>query len=358
MKVGLRVGALACVAALVLVWWPVPATAAGDVEVGWWYRLSGGTPEASSSGASATRAGAQAPPPTLPPLPAPFPTVPVPEDPPGAPAPVPPPATVPEGGVYIANDALGPLAIGALRFGVGQVGETRLTLQFAEGGASAGALPIVACPLLEGFQAVANGAWRDRPAHDCARAQALGTIGTDGSMSFALSAAFQQAGQETLDVVLLPEPTNGTPFSVAFDAVAGDALAVTGAAPERPLPAAQPAFAPDPAAPAASFNPTSAPAAASGTVRQAPGVPATAPPAPGAAVPDAAPGESPAVQAVADLFDDRPWARWVATAILGVLAVALAAGSTGRFPGFTVAVGDKGVGRFARPREGPPPALV
>ena len=356
MKLGLRIGAVTCVAAIVLVWWPSAATAAGEAEVGWWYRLTGGAPEASSSSEAATATRAQAPPPTLPPAPAPFPTVPIPEDTdtPGVPAPVPPPATVPEGGMYIANDTLGPSAIGAVRFAVGQVGETRLTLQFAEGGASAGLIPIVACPLLEGFQAVANGAWRDRPAHDCARAQTLGTVNADGTITFVLSAAFQQAGQETLDVVILPEPTNGTPFSVAIDTVSADALAVTGAAPERPLPSAQPAFAPDPEAPAASYNSSAAPAASSGSVRATPGVPATVPPASGAPAPTAAPGESSAVQPVAELFDDRPWARWVATAILGALALGMAAASTRRPSGDS----DKGVGRFARHREGMPPALT
>ena len=353
---GLRIGAATCVAAIVLVWWPAAATAEGEAEVGWWYRLSGGAPEAPASSEAATASRAQQPPPTLPPAPVPFPTVPIPEDTdtPGAPAPVPPPATVPEGGMYIANDALGPVAIGAVRFAVGQVGETRLTLQFAEGGASAGSIPIVACPLLEGFQAVANGGWRDRPAHDCARAQTLGTVNPDGTIAFALSAAFQQAGQETLDVVILPEPTNGTPFSLAIDTVSPDALTVLGAAPERPLPAAQPAFTPDPEAPAASYNTSSAPAASAGTVRATPGVPATVPPASGAPAPTTPPGESSAVQPVAELFDDRPWARWVATGILGALALGMAAASARRAP---VEV-HKGVGRFARHREGMPPALT
>ena len=366
--IGLRAGAVACVAAIGLLWWPASASAQAEAEVGWWYRLSGGTPEASSSSLSAEDAApkssaAQAPPTTLPPT-APFPTVPLPEDPPGAPAPVPPPATVPEGGMYIANDTFGPLAIGAVRFNVGQIGESRLTLAFADGSASAGLLPVVACPLLEGFQAVANGSWRDRPAHDCARAQALGTIGTDGSLAFVLSDAFQQAGQETLDVVLLAEPGNGTPFSVVFDTVSADALDVVGAAPDRTTPAST-AFTPDPDAPAASFNETAADAGSGSSrspARPSTGGSVTPAPAAGgsAAAPGAAPPAAPgAAQPVADVFDDRPWARWVATGILGALAVGLALASAGRFPGVAIATaGDMGVGRFARPREGAPPALT
>jgi hypothetical protein len=353
----LRAGAVTCLAAIGLVWWPSPATAEGEAEVGWWYRLSGGVPEGSPESQSVSAASTkQAPPPTLPPTPVPPPVVPLPEDPPAAPTAVPPPASVPEGGLYVANDTFGALAIGAVRFHVGQVGETRLTLAFAEGGASGGAIPIVACPLLEGFEAVANGSWRDRPAHDCARAQSLGTLGTDGSMSFVLSAAFQQGAQETLDIVLLPDPANGTPFSVTFDTVSPDALAVTGAAPERPLPPQQtPSFVPDPAAPAASFNPSTGAAPRSpspGTSTAAGGAPPATPAAGAPGVTPEAPS-SPA-QAVSDVFDDRPWARWVATGILGAIALGMAAASV-RTP---AASAEKGVGRFARQREGLPPALT
>jgi hypothetical protein len=368
----LRAGAVACGIAAGALWWPTSAGAqSGAGEVGWWYRYTGADGAASGSGSP----GSGSPPPSAPPAPAPFPTIPVPTDEvPGAPAPVPPPATVPDGGFYVANDSFGPLAMAAVRFHVGQVGESRLTVQFAEGGASGGMLPIVACPLLEGFQPVANGSWRDRPAHDCERAQALGTIGSDGALSFTLSAAFQQAGQETLDVVLLPEPGNGTPFSSPFQPVDASSLAVNGAPPSRPLPTTAPSFVPDPDAPAASFTDTAAP-------RRVPGGTATPRPAGGGATPRPAGGgggsASPApsaggsVQQVASVLDDAPsWARLAATVLLGILAVALAAATNDRVraavpaldrlagAGAAGAATERGVGRFARTRDGRPPALT
>lgn len=360
----LRAGAALCLAAVGLLWWPAPEVSAqsGPAEVGWWYRLSGDNPAPSGAGAGGAAPAQAAPPPTLPPSPAPVPTIPVGEDdPPALPAPVPPPATVPEGGLYVANDAFGALAIAAVRFPVGQVGSSILTLAFADGAGGA-ALPIVACPLLEGFQAVANGAWRDRPAHDCDRASVSGALGSDGTLTFQLSERFQQAGQQTLDVVVLPLPGDGTPFSAPFQAVGADALEVLGPPPDRT--AASPSSSGTGAGPRVGSTPSAVPAqggsgARSPAVGRVPAAPAT--PSAGAGGGEAAGGVTPVVQPVAELFDDRPWARWVATSILGVLAVAVAAASTGKVPPLAGAGGEsatKGVGRFARHREGPPPALT
>lgn len=366
-RLGLRLGALACLATLGLAWWPSAAGAEGDVEVGWWYRLSGGEGSPSGGGAPGEGAG---PPTTAPPLPVPFPAAPLPEDPPAPPAALPPPASVPEGGLYVANDSVGPVAISALRFAVGQVGESRLTLRFADGGAGGG-LPIVACPLLEGFQAVSNGAWRDRPAHDCERAMSRGTINADGSMSFVLAESFQQGGEQTLDIVLLPEPANGTPFSSPFEAVAPDALAVQGPPPARPLPTTPPAFEPGAGAPAG--NGALAPRRGGTVSRPLPGgsaapVTTAATGAGGEQVTGGGGGRSGAARTVAEVFDDRPWARVVSSVLLGLLAVSLVAASNDRVrvsvpalarlggPGAD-APRPRGVGRFARDRSGPPPAL-
>jgi len=364
-RLGLRIGAVACAASLGLIWWPSAAGAQGEAEVGWWYRLSGAEGEPSTGGAPAEPAG---PPPTAPPLPAPFPTVPLPEDPPAPPVATPPPASVPEGGLYVANDTLGPLAMSAMRFHEGQVGETRLTLQFAEGG-TGGGLPVVACPLLEGFEAVSNGAWRDRPAHDCARAISRGTINADGSMSFILSAAFQLGGQSTLDIVLLPEPGNGTPFSAPFQAVSPDALEIIGAAPNRPVPSS-PANLPTSPATSSSFDADPRPAGSASRPQPAAPRPgsATAPTPAGGGAAAPAPASTGAAETVADVFEEKPWVRWVATALLVALALSLAAASNDRLRDAVPALarlggrrGDdpsRGVGRFARTRAGRPPALT
>jgi hypothetical protein len=280
------------------------------------------------------------------------------DDPPAPPVAVPPPASVPEGGLYVANDTFGPVAIAAVRFPVGEVGAAILTLQFADGAGGA-ALPIVACPLLEGFQAVTNGAWRDRPAHDCARASVSGTLGSDGSMAFQLSERFSTPGQQTLDVVILPALGDGSPFSAPFQAVDAGALDVLGGAAPRPpvgSPSSPPVAGRSPS-PAGAPVPGRAPSAAPrpGSVATTPTTAPAGAAAPGGGGADA---DVPGFEPVADLFDDRPWARWVATAMLGVLAIGMAAASTGWVPALAGAgLADKGVGRFARRREGPPPAL-
>lgn len=370
-RIALRAGAAVCLVTAGLLWWPSSAGAQAESappEVGWWHRYSGGEGTPSESGAPGETDG---PPQTTPPLPVPFPAVPLPEEPPAAPAPVPPPASVPDGGMYVSNDSLGAVAMGAVRFhpqeNGGQVGESRLTLDFSSGGAGAGGLPIVACPLLEGFQAVSNGAWADRPAHDCQRALARGTIGADGTMSFVLSDAFQQAGQTTLDVVIMPEPNNGTPFSSTFKPVGSDALDSFGAVPDRQPAPSPPPFRPDPTAPAASFDAAPRPAGSVNRPQPAAPRPGSETAAPSAGGGAATPG-SRSAQPVVDL--DEPWelARPVAIALLVALGLALAAASTDRLRTAVPVLarlagpagdgaGSRGVGRFARSRTGLPPAL-
>ena len=190
-----------------------------------------------------------------------------------------------------------------------------------------------------------------------------------------LSAAFQQAGQETLDVVVLPEPTNGTPFSVPFQAVGPDSLAVGGPAPDRPVPTTAPSFAPNPPAPAASYGSNGSPRPAGSSSRPSPGNPSPGGGQPsasaagggggGTATPPTSGGGG--IERVASVFDEAPsWARLVATVLLGLVAVAMAAASSDKVraavPALQRLAGagapmDRGVGRFARTRDGRPPAL-
>lgn len=156
------------------------------------------------------------PPPTVPDLP-----VPVPDEPgPGTQNP-----TVPEGGLWVANDPTGPIAISALRFR-GDIGAGELVLRFASGTTSVG--PIVACPALTPFQPVEGGAWRDRPAHDCDRLSLTGRRTADGTgMAFTIPQGFLPFGERVLDVVLLPDPTRGDAFSAYFERPGPSTLTVT-----------------------------------------------------------------------------------------------------------------------------------
>ena len=160
------------------------------------------------------------------PLPVPVPTIPVPPvttppDPgPGAPNP-----TVPDGGLWVANDPTGPAAISALRYR-GDIGAGDLTLRFAPGSTTTG--PVVACPALSEFEPVEGGSWSDRPAHDCDRLALTGRVSADGAaMEFTIPQGFVPFGERVLDIVLIPAPGSGDPFSLYFEPPGDDSLVVT-----------------------------------------------------------------------------------------------------------------------------------
>lgn len=364
-QIALRFASAACVAAAGLVWMlPAPSGAAGSVEAGWWYRYSGSPPQSSASAPSGEVSGAAVPPTTLPISPIPPPVVTIPEL-PGAPAPVPPPANIPEGGLYIANDATGPSAVAAVRFPVTGVGEARITLAFAEGSVGGGPITLVVCPILEGFQAVANGGWADRPADDCARLSTSGAAVGDGStIIFTLPQGFQTTDATTLDAFIAPAPGDGTVFSVVFNAPTAEALEVT--APPAPFTPNNPApFRPDPAAPAASFNSGLFPLGA-GPAPFIPPSPNAGGPGTGAGVDSSGGGGSEsAAERIANVLDVKPWARWVSTVLLVVLGgwFFIASGAGDKAPLLALVrrgsgdERDRGIGRFSRSRAGTPRSL-
>lgn len=223
---------------------PAPSSAEAPQATGYWTRRLPFQGEAQVEGQStrtavlftSTASPAQVPtqptipivegPATPPPLPIPVPTVPqppitTPPD-PGPPTPNP---TVPDGGLLVANDPTGPVAISALRYR-GDIGAGDLTLRFAPGSTTAG--PIVACPALSEFEPVENGAWNDRPAHDCQRLSLGGRVTADGTgMEFTIPQGFVPFGERVLDIVLLPAPGAGDAFSVTFQPPGEDSLVVT-----------------------------------------------------------------------------------------------------------------------------------
>lgn len=124
---------------------------------------------------------------------------------------VPQPA-VPEGGLWVANEARDALAVSAVRSGGGAIGTLVLAVEDVVGAAA-----VVACPSSDWEPAV-GGTWEDRPEPDCDVAMVAGVISDDGA-----SMSFDLAGLD-LDAVLLVPEAGSAPFSVTF--AAPDAAAV------------------------------------------------------------------------------------------------------------------------------------
>lgn len=390
-----RAGATVAVAvAAAVACFPAPSSAEGPQATGWWSRRlplqaepsegqssAGGVTGLSSASAVDFDAGrpAQLPPlpgpgegggtapPTTVPLPVPVPTVPdlpvpVPDD----PGPATPNPTVPDGGLWVANDPTGPVAISALRFR-GDIGAGELTLRFAPGSTTVG--PLVACPALSDFEPIAGGAWRDRPAHDCDRLSLTGRRSADGTgVVFTVPQGFVPFGERVLDVVVLPEPTRGDPFSVYFEPPDETSLVVTEAqvlppsAPELPEPDPATLPAPVPEVPLADAGAPSF------------DVPAAPLPSPGEAPSSDGPVAAPApVARVLEPLTESRAARIVSVLVLLAMGAGLwsfggqpvrhprllgaLAGAAPAVIDRPVAEGGRGIGRFRRERSGTPNRL-
>ncbi|WP_436795163.1 hypothetical protein [Actinospongicola halichondriae] len=231
-------------AALTVGLMPVTSGAEGPQATGWWSRrlpLTGDVEGQSGARAVPFTPTQEVPtdptlpvdttvpgggPVTTPPLPVPVPTVPeppvtIPNDPgPGTPNP-----TVPDGGLWVANDPSGPVAISAIRYR-GDIGAGELTLQFAPGSTTVGRM--VACPALSTFAPGPEGAWGDRPAHDCDRLAMTGRLSADAtSVAFTIPQGFLPFGERVLDIVILPDPSTGDVFSVYFQPPGDDSMDVS-----------------------------------------------------------------------------------------------------------------------------------
>lgn len=199
---------------------------------------------------------------------------------------------VPDGGLWVASDPLGPQAVSALRVAV-PVGHVVRSVVLNED-SRIGEPALVACPVTGPWTAPdpPPGRWEDRPSVDCQRAVA-GQPGDDGERW-----VFDVGGLESdgvLDVAIMPAPD--TDFSVTF-APPDEGTVVTVAAAPQP-PAAPPVSAPptEPAVPPAPRPPTSAPVPVAGpptprvggpVATTAPVAPTTSsPPAPAVAAPPA-----------------------------------------------------------------------
>jgi hypothetical protein len=122
-----------------------------------------------------------------------------------------PPPFVPDGGLWVSNDAIGQQAISAVRYTAPRGTEIRrLDLRVAQSTGS-GAL-MLACAARDDWDSVQAGRWNTRPATRCDVAFVRGTA-SGGVWSFDVRGLGRSG---TLDVVILPPPGLNESFSVAF----------------------------------------------------------------------------------------------------------------------------------------------
>lgn len=364
---------------------PATSGAAGPQAVGWWSRaipLTGDVEGQSSTRAVPYTPGQELPTdPTLPIDPAdpggsPIPTVPLPIPPPTIPE-VPittppdldpgiPNPTVPDGGLWVANDSAGAVAVSALRYR-GDVGSANLTLHFAPGSTTIG--PMIACPALSQFSPGPGGTWADRPAHDCDRISLGGVASPDGkSLEFNIPQGFLPFGERVLDIVILPDTGSGDVFSVYFEPPDEDSLVVNQGQelpqPVAELPEIDPFTLPEPLAPFDSGESFDSPTFTSG---------GTATISTDDAVDDETASAAPEpIAQILEPFIESRTGRIIAIITLLLMGGALwYFGGTpirqprllGALAGDTPAIVDqptdagRGIGRFRRDRTAPPPRL-
>ncbi len=370
---------------------PSTSSAAGPDAVGWWSRqLPFQDPSRGDDSVTGQSAGApvrfgapaQVPPlpvPTTAPGSGPVTTPPLPVQPPELPPPpitTPSPGegqpnpTVPDGGLWVANDATGARAVSAIRFR-GDIGAAELTLTFAPGSTVFG--PVVVCPIVSDWAPGPAGAWNDRPAEDCGRFELTGRLSPDATqLVFSIPDGFNEFGERVLDLAVRPRPGAGETFDLYFEAPGPDSLEVLTS---QTVPPSQP----EPADPDPLSLPTTVPA----PVLQDQGF---APPPPPATTPTTSPEESatpvveigggngPLPQPVAELLE--PFTESRASRILAVLLLLgmglglwYLGGQQVRQPRLLGALGGgadaaaapavpvdqgRGIGRFRRERTGPP----
>lgn len=301
---------------------------------------------------------------------------------------VPAPPTVGPEDLHVAFDATGPAAISAVRIVLpSSVDATNiggvLTLVVAPRSASkATAAKITACPAAKSWEPAQNGAWAKRPEADCATDRAPGVAAADGSsMVFDLGPGLATT-PGVFDVVLVPE--GPAPFSVTFARPGADSFEYEAPpVPESGDSGGAPAFSDESSplagsSPGSGFDPTFG--ATTDPLPAPPGeLPRATTPEQGTATASneaaAPPVSLPAAVPAGILGDDGRSDRIFAVAVLFVLLAAWwwAGGGQARAPRLlgpfgaedrrlapaTVRVGpDKGIGRFARPRERPPRRLL
>lgn len=288
---------------------------------------------------------------------------------------VPPPPSVPEEGLYVANESSGPAAISAVRYtGGGSDGGT-LTLTLA-GSPATGQEPLAACPSPGGFTPEQNGRWDARPEYDEATCTVDGVFSEDNAtVTFTLDSTFVGTLGD-LQAVIVPKPGAAAPFQLAFEKPTNESLVPSGPpAGESEMPAFDSGAAFDEGtstfeapAPSESFGSFESPTSSF----EAPATDAPEEVAVGETTP-----ETPAAvtTAPAKPISENRTARYMAVGVLLAIGVAFwwLASQPERAPRLlgslgaaartadpapaaarVAAVRIRGVGRFARPRTAPP----
>jgi hypothetical protein len=130
-----------------------------------------------------------------------------------------------DGTLPVQNGPVGALAFSALRYALDTAAGGTLTLAFA-GQAPTVVPSILACRVTGQWSAGGDQTWDKRPAYDCAQ-HAVST-GDSSHLSWDLGPAVVTG--DTLDIALVPDPADPTPFVVAFAPPTAGAFAPTGAA--------------------------------------------------------------------------------------------------------------------------------
>lgn len=301
---------------------------------------------------------------------------------PGAVA-VPSPTTANE--LQVGEGAQGPLSFAAVRFeapgGVDPGSATVvLRLDVAQTG-NVGTAEVAACVTTTPWAPGGDQPSSSAPSYECgAGRESVGTV-SGSSESWSLGPAFLAPGsQGTYDIALVPDPGSSTPFSADYSQPTPSSVEFTGVAPSPsgPPPTSPPATGlTSPPAAVPTFPVAPVPANVPGVVAPPAPLPSLAAGPPPSTTAVAAPGGMPAggravTASAAPARDGNHAARVMAAAVLVALAGALyllgrqpgrvprligafaGAGAGGR-PSPAVQV--RGIGRFARPRTGPPPRV-
>ena len=260
----------------------------------------------------------------------------------------------------------GPVEISAVRYTLPNLpsnldpGTAVANLVLTINGQTAGTPALLMCPTLDPWPAEQSGNWQDKATYG-SRGCSPGELSADGT-KWGFTAIAGQLKGNVLDVALVPaftppSPSSGPsnpptpPFKVEFNAPTdADLQMISVAAPPPDVTIPQPDSAPAPVTssgyPASDFGG----GAATSTTPVDNSASATAAPAATTTIP---PASIPAAQ-IAKPDQQRTWAIMLLVALLvaGFLAMATDIMRVLTPAGMTV-----GVGRFARPRTGPPAAL-
>lgn len=264
---------------------------------------------------------------------------------------------VPVGGLLVASDVTGPSAVGALRFTIPSGGEAdKIVLSIAN---IQGTAAIRLCPAVPGWKAADGGPFGAAPGYDCAKST-IGTLSASND-AFSFFADDAEAGG-VIDVVLVAVPDGALypTFTVSFFPPDANTLTLAGSGQVPPPPPPNPApFIPPPTtapfAPPVTIVSPPAPVPAQPTVAV---VPQAARPLRGAeGLDDGARIALLLLMTMGAAYFFGNQGRQRTPRLLGAFAGGKLRSSSRPSEATQVIAPTRGIGRFARPREGSAPRL-